>query len=838
MFISLANQKTIVEIITFVQKSIPPHISKTNRSSINESSTTKLTSTVASNIEISVEMERLGIKILKTDIDIEKSIMLSLIAASIDIIGVGMDVRFDNNEVNISGYIEGSKVTDLTVIGRKFSNILSLGTCREGQDHDMITTMMTSYDSLKKLSDCVSFSITKTQRNCDNFDIKISAHVPSILYTHSTNFIQEMEIFTQKFLEYFDDIKDSMRSAAIDVAKGLVSEKSQIADGLNKLSSTFVGSSLHSIPKEEDETSNFGIDCVHLDVLIKSPVVVIPNNLSSEDTLIAHLGEISVKNEFLNMSDQTIEQEMLHGFVLSSDKIEKVTLHVSNMTLHSSQDPASRDWLVSELQDDTPIVSGQWRQIIKKTSFVFKLERALGKSNVSNRSHSSDMSSDEEIDVKIGCFFPSPVHVTLPNQVFTQIKSTLKNGIYKPVVIADSKASSNIAAAHHSVKEKKLTSFAEEKLPKIFASFSLPRLSFEIKHLIGHEEKQIVFISLDDFFARCYKVSPFYTCFELALKHFIIEDLLQTDETYRYILSSTYKPLPFKSPVATPSSTILGISPRQLLPLTKLISSPKPPQNLYSPLASFDPFSTDSDDIIDNNGMTTPPAVDVSISSSVTDIQDIIAIKGFYVTSDCPEFSSKYNNINIHVDIAFSSVYLVINLQTWVLLFDYLDIGVPTPPTSPVQSNSIYDIPIPHLTSLASPTNDGLDMYSLRTDGSVYIIPDISKLDSTSRTASNVHVVTQKGTVWGVEGKISLKLNLKVPSLTVTFNKSNHPLARGTAKDLYAELESCHGNVKLEGHFGQASLIDLTETGSYYRERFTTTGDQALTFDIFKYVYM
>ena len=30
----------------------------------------------------------------------------------------------------------------------------------------------------------------------------------------------------------------------------------------------------------------------------------------------------------------------------------------------------------------------------------------------------------------------------------------------------------------------------------------------------------------------------------------------------------------------------------------------------------------------------------------------------------------------------FSSVYVVINLQTWVLLFDYLGIGVPTPPSS------------------------------------------------------------------------------------------------------------------------------------------------------------
>ena len=38
--------------------------------------------------------------------------------------------------------------------------------------------------------------------------------------------------------------------------------------------------------------------------------------------------------------------------------------------------------------------------------------------------------------------------------------------------------------------------------------------------------------------------------------------------------------------------------------------------------------------------------------------------------------------MSLHSSVDFSSVYVVINLQTWVLLFDYLGIGVPTPPPS------------------------------------------------------------------------------------------------------------------------------------------------------------
>jgi hypothetical protein len=42
--------------------------------------------------------------------------------------------------------------------------------------------------------------------------------------------------------------------------------------------------------------------------------------------------------------------------------------------------------------------------------------------------------------------------------------------------------------------------------------------------------------------------------------------------------------------------------------------------------------------------------------------------------------------------VDFSSVYIVINLQTWVLLFDYLGIGVPTPPPSRPSSKEPPDI--------------------------------------------------------------------------------------------------------------------------------------------------
>lgn len=77
----------------------------------------------------------------------------------------------------------------------------------------------------------------------------------------------------------------------------------------------------------------------------------------------------------------------------------------------------------------------------------------------------------------------------------------------------------------------------------------------------------------------------------------------------------------------------------------------------------------------------------------------------------------------------------------------------------------------------------------------------------------------QKSSVLGVEGKLSLRCKLNVNSLTVTFNKQEHPLARGSVGGVTAEVRLAQGNMEISGALGQGSVVDMTETGAYYRER-------------------
>lgn len=43
------------------------------------------------------------------------------------------------------------------------------------------------------------------------------------------------------------------------------------------------------------------------------------------------------------------------------------------------------------------------------------------------------------------------------------------------------------------------------------------------------------------------------------------------------------------------------------------------------------------------------------------------------------------------------------------------------------------------------------------------------------------------------------------------------------------------GDLALQGSIGSLSLSDLTAHGEFYRERFTTSGEEALIFQIYKY---
>ena len=230
-------------------------------------------------------------------------------------------------------------------------------------------------------------------------------------------------------------------------------------------------------------------------------------------------------------------------------------------------------------------------------------------------------------DVTVTGRICDPLLLRLPKEVFDQIRVTLKHGLHRsaprkkkkkgdtfsfsPPSSSDSggKGSSSNSATSSHIPTKPDTSLSSESLGvsplTIAASFFLPRLSLELKHTIGSQERDLVYISFEEFSATCCKTDPHLASVNLTLRSIIIEDLLQEKKSeYRYILASSTKsdPSPLRSRSGS-SPQGLSLSPSHLSPLTLpllslthlMSSTPRQPQaaaNTDSPLRSFSPHST------------------------------------------------------------------------------------------------------------------------------------------------------------------------------------------------------------------------------------------------------
>ena len=224
----------------------------------------------------------------------------------------------------------------------------------------------------------------------------------------------------------------------------------------------------------------------------------------------------------------------------------------------------------------------------------------------------------------------------------------------------------------------------------------------------------------------------------------------------------------------------------------------------------------------------------------------------------------------MHLEADFSAASVTINLQTWVLLLDFLGIGTPTPPPSRPASPSPED-PGSRATSSATSSNffveqklpstplqssmmikelmdqDAEVFYSLapkQTTAAASLRPSTL---APSDTRGNMRKIPEdepspnhKGesasrNVWGDESKIKMKVLVHFRSLDVTFNKTEYPLVKGTVSGLEVSVNVEKGNVAAEGGLALISVVDLTDGAHYYRDRFATTGQQALRFKVFRY---
>ena len=548
------------------------------------------------------------------------------------------------------------EVEDLTPVGRKYRDILTMGGRGGKPRGERVEEQGGDGCSNDLQPQPLHFSVHISPQASGwslspSNDVHVTVYVPSIHYTHSVNLVYEMELFVSEFQEVSRAVLESFSSTAVGVAKGLVKEKSQFVEQIGKLSTSLGPHSAHfpqptGGPKIEtvDGPLKFSTgDRLYLKISVQSPVITLPSSLHRDKCLIAYLGEITVENEFIsNHLTTTSLSTSLDEFL--SEK-ERVTLKINNMSLHATHDAKSRAMLVANKARDIPTSSGQWWKVVQETNIVVTIERKLKKRRWNREDNECpptirvggrEIASGEDglsgdtgdPDIKVMGWICDPLLIRLPKEVFDQMRVTLKHGIHRSVSrkrnvshsetgptvpIEKSKISSNSVTSSTTTSQslpKSESSFKSEetadKLPSIFASFSLPRLSLELKHTIDTKQRDLVYISFEEFSVQCHKSGPHVVSLNLALRSIVIEDLLQEKESeYRYLLASSSKPLPVISPMASASPPSLGLSlssahlsplTRPLLTLPHLVSStPRIPVVTDSPLRSFTPRHSDGD---------------------------------------------------------------------------------------------------------------------------------------------------------------------------------------------------------------------------------------------------
>ena len=83
---------------------------------------------------------------------------------------------------------------------------------------------------------------------------------------------------------------------------------------------------------------------------------------------------------------------------------------------------------------------------------------------------------------------------------------------------------------------------------------------------------------------------------------------------------------------------------------------------------------------------------------------------------------------------------------------------------------------------------------------------------------------------------VNTEVKLSIASLSLVLNKLQYELARAQVTNIASDIVVRDGNVAITGQLGSVLLQDTSPHGSLYKERFVTTGSQALVFDVFKYV--
>ncbi|XP_024605692.1 vacuolar protein sorting-associated protein 13D isoform X4 [Neophocaena asiaeorientalis asiaeorientalis] len=840
----ILNPETIVELIGFLQKSFPkekddlspqPLMTDFERS-FREQGTYQ--STYEQNTEVAVEIHRLNLLLLRT-VGMANGEKYGRKIATASIGGTKVNVSMGST-FDMNGSLGCLQLMDLTQENVKNQYVVSIG---NSIGYENIISDIGYFESVfvrmedAALTEALSFTfVEKFKQECF-----LNLKMASLHYNHSAKFLKELTLSMDELEENF---RNMLKSAATKVTTVLATKTAEYTEMVSLFETP--RKARESFILEENETYGFGLGASHSDTVklilninIESPVVSIPRKPGSPELLVGHLGQIFIQNfvagddesrsdrlqvEIKDIKLYSLNCTQLAGREGPGPEVSRAFCPPSGSASANSQEEAHftrHDFFES-------LHRGQAFHILNNTTIQFKLEKIpVERESELTFSLSPDDLGTSSI-MKIEGKFVNPVQVVLAKHVYEQVLQTLDNLVYsedlnKLPVSATSSPCPNSplpslgACGEPSVERKenglfshcslsnssqKSLSFKEVKsFTQIQANFCISELQVQLSGDLTLGAQGLVSLKFQDFEVEFSKDHPQTLSIQIALRSLLMEDLLEKNP------DSKYKNLMVSRGAPKPSSLAQKEYLSQSCPSVSNVEYPDMPRSLPSHMEEAPnvfqlyqrPISASrkkQKEVQDKDCPLTPPpsptVEEPKILAGRSKFDDsLVHINIFLVDKKHPEFSSSYNRVNRSIDVDFNCLDVLITLQTWVMILDFFGIGS-------TADNHAVKVPPEDI------------LQNVKSEPSALIESEL-------------------------QDPVNTKLDLKVHSLSLVLNKTTSELAKANVSKLVAHLEMIEGDLALQGSIGSLSLSDLTSHGEFYRERFTTSGEEALIFQTFKY---
>nr|XP_054769178.1 intermembrane lipid transfer protein VPS13D-like [Lytechinus pictus] len=895
----IANQETIVELLSFFQRAFPEDESKPKQPPSDPSSFTNSLLREASIIEPSNNqtgtMTDIAADFRCLNIVLVRGIMGNKVKGQKVATATVREAHIQaalGEEMSVEGFLGGLQLLDLTPEGSRHQKVFSVG-----QDPTTIDQSSADISSLLKPSDqtestvdssskftpvkveetkgdkdnlkALTFNFRKQRQTATLFgssikiqvgeedtdeQMNLSLHLASLCYIHVPRFLHEVTLCMDEFQSSIANLANSIQKAASDAARELI--QSKMPDLVTSFSPSMFNTMMESPGQRADKFGNSSVDMtdshigaksnssMNFDIIMETPVIIIPRTASSSELLVGHLGKISLTNNESSEISCDMDIESASGLDMSPDmtrfflRIQNVNLFSfnhddTNLPLDQSVTSVTSDIMsiASRPYSGTPILHNTSLEVI-----VNQIPEGSGPPVMDNSMAFPDIEDNESLldqhssTLQVVGKVVTPLKVILSKQIYEQILQTLDNLTYQeptkvpstPVSLENTKdRKSGIfnvkeleplgiqskTPGHHKVTESTPIQPAGSKIMRICANFAMPDLCIQMRGDLSEGDQGIVNVCFSDFRVDYEKSCPASTSITILLQSLVIEDLLQSpDSKHRQLVASrggasrsSSGPLAkMVHSTSCPSVTAMpAVSPIRPSSVPSELNNP---DQYYAPQYSRQTSSS-------SRGMypsTPPPSLNISLEDinvseeSVPTSDALVQIRVLLVDKKSSEFATKYKKTNQFVDVEFNQLDITINQQTWVVLLDFLGIGSSLPKDN-----------IPQQTS--------------------------TRTSTTHRQSSEIQPQPTQQTIAEEPDGNNMEMQVHMASLSLILNKPDYELAKASVSEVNAHMTNVEGNLDVKGHMGSMSVLDLTPHGRLYRERFTTKGEEALSFHIFKY---